>query len=78
MPRPIVTPSEIETLMLGWIKAHIAEQGIPPTYREIQAGLGISFGGTLYHLKILRQLGLVTWRFNKARSLRITKKGKRT
>lgn len=48
-------------------------QGMPPTVREIMAGMGLQSPAPIQqHLDKLRVLGVVTWQIGCARSLRIT------
>lgn len=51
MTHPVGTLTEMQQQMLDWIRAYIRERGLPPTIREITAGLHISSTSvTAYHL----------------------------
>ncbi len=43
-----LTPKQ--ALALAWIAAFIAEHRVPPTYREIAAGLGLKSGNAVHWL----------------------------
>ncbi len=46
--------------VLDFISGHIAEQGLPPTFREIQKQLGYASLGTVYsHIRKLKELQLL-------------------
>jgi SOS-response transcriptional repressor LexA len=54
------------------IRRYIAEQGIPPTLREIMAGTGITSTSVVnYHLCYLEETGVITRDDGKARSIRL-------
>lgn len=43
----------------------------PPSYRELQKATGIrSLNGVFYHMALLRDLGLIEWEYNRARTAR--------
>lgn len=53
------------------IVALTAQQGYPPTIRELAAKMGISSpNGVACHLRALRQKGYVVWVEGKTRTLR--------
>lgn len=62
--------------VLGLIRAHLAEQGAPPTIRELREGLGLnSLRGVTIHLDALERKGYIT-RSRCARGIRILKGGR--
>ncbi len=59
--------------MLAFIKTFVAENGYPPTYEEIRAGLDISTKSLVnYHLQALEDAALLTRIPNTPRGLRLT------
>ena len=57
--------------ILSCIQSHTAATGYPPTLREIGDAVGLDAPGVSYHLGLLRDAGLVTWRPRGVRSVRV-------
>lgn len=58
--------------VLEFVRGYIQQHTFAPSYEEIAKGLGLSSLATVSkHLWALREQGLVTWRWNCARSLAV-------
>ena len=57
--------------ILSHIISHTAAAGYPPTLAEIGDAVGLDAPGVRYHLGLLRDAGLVTWRPRGVRSVRV-------
>ena len=73
--REIITGFGKETTasqILEAIRRHSAEHGYPPTIRDIQESLNISSTSTVvYHMRKLRDRGLIIMRPGHARTVRV-------
>jgi repressor LexA len=58
--------------LLDTVRTFIAENGYPPTVRELAQLRGLSTAGVHLQLKQLRELGFVDWKDGKGRTLRVT------
>jgi len=64
-------PTKRQAAVVRTIVALTAQQGYPPTIRELAAKMGISSpNGVACHLRALRQKGYVVWVEGKTRTLR--------
>jgi len=59
--------------LIQFIRDYIAKESYPPTLREMGAAIETSIGGIQFHLNKLRQDKLLTWEYNKPRTLRLLK-----
>jgi repressor LexA len=58
--------------VLDFIEDFIDRHHYPPTYREIQAQIGVSSKSLVaYYLKKLRDAGFITWKPKAPRSIRL-------
>lgn len=60
-------------LILLWIAEFVAKNQYPPSISEIAEHFGIVKSAVHYHLKQLRDDGLLTWEPTRARTLTLTK-----
>ena len=61
--------------LIGAIRSLTREAGFPPSIRELADDLGVRSSETIHGALVrLRQEGLVTWRPNTPRTLRLVKK----
>lgn len=72
-PRGSVTAKQQQ--LLDFIVRYTAENGQPPTMREMSEALGTkTSNGVAGHLLRLQRAGLVTWEVNKPRTVRVLAK----
>ena len=65
-----VTPKQKRCL--DYIKSYIADNGYPPTTREIQAGLGLSSTNQVWrYIHSLRERGAIDFMDGRARSIEV-------
>lgn len=70
---------ELRLQLLEWAAAYKKANGYNPTQNEIIAGLGLSKGQFLWHLKSLVEQGFMSYRHNDfARTLTISRKDRST
>lgn len=66
-----------EMAALRAVAALERQTGLPPTVREVQQWAGMSSSSVAsYWLRALRRRGLVEWRSNRTRTLRLTPSGR--
>jgi len=58
--------------IVDFIRAHVAENGYPPTFREIGANVGLKSPSTVdHHMKRLRELGVLQYEEGLFRSIQL-------
>ncbi len=65
--------TETQSRMLNAITDYARANDYPPTFREIADIAGMTVGGVLYHLQVLKRNGLLDWRNGQSRTIRILK-----
>ena len=64
-------PTTRQREVFDFIVAYIADRAYPPTYGEIQVGVGLRHrSAVMSHLIALRRKGWLTWQDGSARTLR--------
>lgn len=58
-------------LILDKIRWYLNQNGVYPTFRDIEDMTGLPVSSVYYHAQILRKEGRLTWKEGKARTLRI-------
>ena len=67
-------PTEVQQRLLAFIQQFDAENGYPPTVREMQTGVGISSPSMVHHnLNHLTRMGYIERDANTSRGLRVVK-----
>lgn len=62
--------SQLQERILNFIRSYEADNGLPPTVREIQTGAGVSSTSMVsYHLKALETMGMLARRERSSRGL---------
>ena len=59
------------TRLLSYIDTYIKMHGYPPTMREMAKFLSTCIGGIQFHLNKMRKDRLLTWEYNKPRTLKL-------
>ena len=72
--RPV---ADAQLAVLRTISEFIEREEYSPSFREIADARGVSLKGGLDHCRALRTKLLISWKDGKARTIRITAKGKR-
>jgi DNA-binding transcriptional regulator LsrR (DeoR family) len=57
--------------VLGAVEVYQQDNGYPPTRQDIAEMTGLDRKVVEYHLNLLRDAGMVDWKFNSPRSIRL-------
>lgn len=72
-PKPTHNLTKRQKQILDFIRGFEREHGIPPSYREIGKGMGLSSPATVFeHIQALQQKGMLKRGYNEIRSLELS------